>query len=188
MPVPSAKRAHRLYHRRKSGLLVGCDWTHECGNIHRRVGERGEHGAQGGRGNGREIALEIDDDLGSAAPGRWSRRPRAPGPTPKAAPDRSAPRAHRPRPQATAISASPQATSTGPMAASSARSSTCAIIGRPWISASGLPGSRLAAMRAGITTIVSNNGRSADGIMGHVTAGRDGCSASWVSLRCGHDR
>jgi hypothetical protein len=51
------------------------------------------------------------------------------------------------------ISASAQATSTGPIAAASARRSTCTIIGCPAISASGLPGSRRAAMRAGITTI-----------------------------------
>ena len=33
------------------------------------------------------------------------------------------------------------------------RSSTCTIIGRPWMSASGLPGSRVEAMREGMTTI-----------------------------------
>ena len=33
------------------------------------------------------------------------------------------------------------------------RSSTCTIIGRPWMSASGLPGSRVEAMRAGMMTI-----------------------------------
>ena len=54
---------------------------------------------------------------------------------------------------ASAITASPQATATGPMSASRPRSSTCTIIGLPWMSASGLPGSRVEAMRAGMMTI-----------------------------------
>jgi hypothetical protein len=44
-------------------------------------------------------------------------------------------------------------TNTGPMAAASARRSTWTIMGRPPISASGLPGSRVEASRAGITTM-----------------------------------
>ena len=54
---------------------------------------------------------------------------------------------------ASTISASPQATATGPIVRLARASSTCTIIGRPWISASGLPGSRVAAMRAGMMTI-----------------------------------
>jgi hypothetical protein len=42
------------------------------------------------------------------------------------------------------------ATATGPIPASTARRQTCTIIGSPAISASGLPGRRVAAMRAGI--------------------------------------
>jgi porphobilinogen deaminase len=48
---------------------------------------------------------------------------------------------------ASAISAESVATATGPMSASIARRQTCTIIGRPWISAIGLRGRRVAAMR-----------------------------------------
>ena len=67
---------------------------------------------------------------------------------------------------ASAISGSPQATATGPISASRARSSTCTIIGRPWMSASGLPGSRVEAMRAGMTTIGFTCARDLGGLMG----------------------
>ena len=45
------------------------------------------------------------------------------------------------------------ATTTGPIPASIARRQTWTIIGSPWMSASGLPGSRVEAMRAGMTMI-----------------------------------
>ena len=48
-----------------------------------------------------------------------------------------------------AIARSPQATTTGPISAATARRQTCTIIGVPAMSASGLPGSRVAASRAG---------------------------------------
>src|SRR3954466_12437276 len=51
-----------------------------------------------------------------------------------------------------AISAVSVATATRPIPAASARRITCTIIGCPAISASGLPGRRVAAMRAGIST------------------------------------
>src|SRR5579862_2450081 len=51
---------------------------------------------------------------------------------------------------AAAISAESVATTTGPSFAASARRKTCTIIGRPAISASGLPGRRVEAIRAGI--------------------------------------
>ena len=51
------------------------------------------------------------------------------------------------------ISASPAATATGPIAAASACLSTRTIMLTPPISASGLPGRRVAAMRAGMRTI-----------------------------------
>src|SRR5579862_8318258 len=51
---------------------------------------------------------------------------------------------------AAAISAESVATTTGPSFAASARRQTCTIIGSPAISASGLPGSRVEAIRAGI--------------------------------------
>ncbi len=54
---------------------------------------------------------------------------------------------------ASTIDASPAATATGPTAAASAWRSTRTIIGTPPISASGLPGKRVAAIRAGISTI-----------------------------------
>ena len=50
---------------------------------------------------------------------------------------------------AAAISGVSVATATRPMPAASARRSTWTIIGRPAMSSSGLPGSRVAAMRAG---------------------------------------
>ena len=52
---------------------------------------------------------------------------------------------------ASAISASAQATATGPIPASCARCITWTIIGNPAMSASGLPGRRVDAMRAGMT-------------------------------------
>ncbi len=54
---------------------------------------------------------------------------------------------------ASAIARSPQATTTGPISAAIARRQTCTIIGTPPISASGLPGRRVAASRAGIRMI-----------------------------------
>src|ERR1700737_2579602 len=54
---------------------------------------------------------------------------------------------------ASAISLSPQATTTGPISAATARRQTCTIIGVPAISASGLPGNRVAASREGIRMI-----------------------------------
>src|SRR5918997_3996384 len=58
----------------------------------------------------------------------------------------------RAAPSASAIAAESAATATGPMSASSARSTTWAIIGRPAMSASGLFGRRVAASRAGMMT------------------------------------
>src|SRR5215472_16105794 len=60
----------------------------------------------------------------------------------------------RPRALCTAASTSREsvATTTGPTAAASARRSTCAIIGSPAMTASGLPGRRVEAMRAGMRT------------------------------------
>src|SRR3954471_9859161 len=57
---------------------------------------------------------------------------------------------------AVAMVSSSQATTTGPSLAASARRSTCAIIGRPAISASGLPGSRVEAIRAGMRMRMSS--------------------------------
>ncbi len=54
---------------------------------------------------------------------------------------------------AAAISGSAAATITGPRPAATARSQTRTIMGRPAISARGLPGSRAEAMRAGINRI-----------------------------------
>src|SRR5262249_23042616 len=50
-----------------------------------------------------------------------------------------------------AIGSESVATATSPSLAACARRSTCTIIGSPAMSASGLPGSRVAAMRAGMT-------------------------------------
>src|SRR3546814_5585129 len=54
---------------------------------------------------------------------------------------------------AAAIASSAQATTTGPTPASMARRQTWTIMGTPWMSASGLSGSRVEARRAGIITI-----------------------------------
>ena len=51
------------------------------------------------------------------------------------------------------ISRSAAATTTGPISAATACRQTRTIIGTPAMSASGLPGSRVDAMRAGISTI-----------------------------------
>src|SRR6202030_1530156 len=56
---------------------------------------------------------------------------------------------------AAAISAESVATTTGPMPAASARRRTCTIIGSPAISASGLPGNLVQAMRAGMRMRIS---------------------------------
>src|SRR6202140_2352134 len=56
---------------------------------------------------------------------------------------------------APAISAESVATTTGPMPAACARRSTCTIIGTPSISASGLPGNLVEAMRAGMRMRIS---------------------------------
>ena len=61
---------------------------------------------------------------------------------------------------ASAISSSAQATATGPISASRARSSTCRIMARPAMSASGLPGKREDAMREGMTMMGVTIGRS----------------------------
>src|SRR5882724_8595802 len=55
---------------------------------------------------------------------------------------------------AAAMSGVSVATATRPILAASARRSTWTIIGRPAISSNGLPGSLVAAMRAGISTSV----------------------------------
>src|SRR5580692_8721968 len=55
---------------------------------------------------------------------------------------------------AVAISGESVATTTGPSFAASARRRTCTIIGCPAILASGLPGSRVDAIRAGMRTIM----------------------------------
>ena len=49
------------------------------------------------------------------------------------------------------------ATTTGPVPAASARRSTCTIIGVPAMSASGLPGSRVEAIRAGMMVMTSGS-------------------------------
>src|SRR5271170_1588007 len=59
---------------------------------------------------------------------------------------------------ATTLSSS-AATSTGPTSAAMARRHTCAIIGSPQITAKGLFGRRVEAMRAGMTTIFCDIGQ-----------------------------
>src|SRR5262249_43921215 len=66
---------------------------------------------------------------------------------------------------ASAIARSPQATTTGPIPAATARRHTCTIIGTPAISASGLPGSRVAENRAGIRMIGFWGAASVTGIV-----------------------
>src|SRR5579862_1438001 len=56
-----------------------------------------------------------------------------------------------------AISSSPAATTTGPISAATAERQTRTIIGTPAISASGFPGRRVDAMRAGMTMMQFNS-------------------------------
>ena len=60
---------------------------------------------------------------------------------------------------AATISSASVATTTRPTSAAMARRHTCTIIGSPAMSASGLPGSRVECMRAGMTTSVRCMGR-----------------------------
>ena len=119
----------------------------------RRVGERRHRQPQLRGRDGREVALQVDHHVVPPLGIEFRQRGDARDRSPTAAPDRSAPRVPPAARTASAISGSPQATATGPMSASRPRSSMCTIIGRPWMSASGLPGSRVEAMRAGMTTI-----------------------------------
>jgi hypothetical protein len=60
---------------------------------------------------------------------------------------------------ASAMTLSSVATNTGPMSAATARRMTWMTMGVPPMSASGLPGSRVAAMRAGMRTIAEGIGK-----------------------------
>ena len=101
----------------------------------------------------RQIALHVDHRIVVCGRGRDARSPRECGPNPWA----GAGSVMTVRPPAastaSAIARSPQATTTGPTSAATARRQTCTIIGTPAMSASGLPGSRVAASRAGIRMI-----------------------------------
>src|SRR5580704_17185644 len=80
---------------------------------------------------------------------------------------------------ATAISAESVATTTGPMPAACARRRTCTIIGSPAISASGLPGNLVEAMRAGMRMRISAIGMSPRWLYGLQAAPQTGylCTA-----------
>jgi hypothetical protein len=98
----------------------------------------------------RQVALHVDDDRGVALRiGAGERLEDAVGA------GRVVARVITARPcafsTAAATASESVATTTSPMAAACARRSTCTIIGKPAISASGLPGRRCEAMRAGMT-------------------------------------
>src|SRR5580692_5240267 len=80
---------------------------------------------------------------------------------------------------AAAISAESVATTAGPMPAACARRSTWTIIGKPEISASGLPGNRVEAMRAGMRMRISAIGMSPRWLYGLQAAPQTGylCTA-----------
>ena len=133
-------------------LLLGVDLRGQRRDVHGGVLQRRQHLADVVGRDGREIALEIDHDLGLARPDRASASPRGCGRSRRGAPGGSSrPRRHgrSRRRRSPRVSV---ATATRPMPAASARRITCTIIGWPAISASGLPGRRVAAMRAGIST------------------------------------
>ena len=122
-----------------------------------------DHRAQLCRGDRGNVALQIDHHVVPPVRIQLGQRRDARGPSRTANRDRSAPRGRRRRAPRRRSPRSPHATATGPRSASRPRSSTCTIIGLPWISASGLPGSRVEAMRAGMTTI----GFTGGGLMGN---------------------
>ena len=135
------------------GLLVRRDRCDQGGDVEGRVGQRRQHGAQidrRDRAAGRPAGSprRRGGRAGRARPAR-----RAPGRSRAAGSGSVITAVPPPARTASAISASPQATATGPISASRPRSSTCTIIGLPWMSASGLPGRRVDAMREGMTTI-----------------------------------
>ena len=115
----------------------------------------------------RQIALQVDHALESAARDRAPAAPRRSGRCRRAAPDRSAPpRRRRPAPprRSPARRRRPRpARRSAPVA----RRQTCTIIGSPAIGASGLSGSRVEPSRAGIRTMVRDDMSSPSG------AGRD---------------
>ena len=89
---------------------------------------------------------------------------------------------------AAAISGESVATTTGPIPAAAARRSTCTIIGSPAMSASGLPGSRVEAMRAGMRMRTSAIAAkpSVRAYTGCKTRGKPAISAPPLPLRrCG---
>ncbi len=116
------------------------------------AGEQIDAGVQDLRPDERHVALQIDDHVVGAVRielrqgGQDAVRARRQARIGQHRP--AAGRRHRPT-----ISGSPAATATGPAPARSAQRRTRTIMGAPSISARGLPGSRVAAMRAGIITI-----------------------------------
>ena len=145
------RRADHLDHVRIGALLRLADLGGEGGDVDRRDRRAASSAARDvGRRERRQVALHIDDDSGRGRSDRPRRAPRRCG------------RSRR-RWSARVITARPPAFSTAVAIVSHrspprpgrarpprARRSTWTIIGRPAISASGLPGSRVAAMRAGI--------------------------------------
>ena len=62
-PLTPQRGSHRLHHTGTYAFLFGMDLGGEGGDIDRGVGKRGQHVADVVRGDGREIALQVDDDL-----------------------------------------------------------------------------------------------------------------------------
>ncbi len=113
-------------------------------------------------GERRQVALHVDDDAGARASGRRCRAPRRCGRSRRHGRRGSSPRGRRPsrpRPRSAPNRSRPRPGRAGPPRA---RRSTCTIIGSPAMSASGLPGSRVEAMRAGMRMRTSRIGHRAE--------------------------
>ncbi len=135
-------------------FLLGVDLGGQRRDIDRGIVQRRQHVADIVGRNGREIALQIDHDLGLALGIELSPAPRRSGPSRTGDRVRVITASPPWDLTAAAISGVSVATATRPICAASARRSTWTIIGRPAMSSSGLPGRRVAAMRAGISTKV----------------------------------
>ena len=170
----AVERAGGLHHRGQRRLLLRIDRRDQRRDIEAGIRERRQHGAQIRRRDARQVALQVHHHVVPALRIERPPAPRARGRSRAAAPDRSAPRCRRRRAPPRRSRRRRRRPRPGRSPPRAPRSSTCTIIGRPWMSASGLPGSRVEAMRAGMTTI------------GFTGARRDGLMGKVVSLWCAH--
>ncbi len=141
-------------------LVLIDDHSRKSRDVDRRIGKGRDARGDGARVDRRKVALQVDDDVVPALGVEGLRRL-----VDASEPDGWSDRVMTAWPPAlsttAAISALSVATMTGPTPDSTARSQTCTIIGLPLMSASGLFGRRVAAMRAGMTTRGSDIARTA---------------------------